>query len=266
MVHQGVDIDSSKSNSNYPIYSGLYKSLIQYIDLSDLTCDRRGYVSVSSVKVFSKSLTERGFLRPLFIDADKKIVDGRKRFAAASSIGYTKIPCVFSPNPLVFEDDLLINDIRSENCDFFKCAEMLYDLTEIYLYSQEETAQAIGRSQSFVANKLRLLNFTEEERDEVVKGCLTERHCRSLLRIKNLELRLKAIRAIASASLSVSAADEYISALLSEQCALNRTEFSSSLERFAKSFSDKYETVISVSKSDNGSETYTLSVRPKRFT
>lgn len=266
MVRQGVDFLPAGNNDNCPIYSGLYKSLVQYIDLSELSCPRRNNISASSVKAFAKSLSERGFLKPLFIDAEKKILDGRKRFAAASFVGYARIPCIFSPNPLVFEDDLLFNKIRAECDDFFKCAEMLRELTEIYLYSQEETAHTIGRSQSYVANKLRLLCFTPEERNEALNGCLTERHCRSLLRIKNHEARLKAIRTIAAASLRVTAADEYVSSLLSERTSLQSAEFSSSLERLARSFSDRFETEISVNTSDNGTEIYTLSVSPKRFT
>ena len=266
MTYREFDVNSLNSSDNIPKYSGLYRSLIQYIDLSELICPRRDPVSNSSVKAFTKSFAERGFLKPVFIDSGKKIIDGRKRYAAAASAGYSKIPCVLFPNPLVFEDDLLLSEIRTESCDFFKCADMLCELTGIFLYSQEEIAQAIGKSQSYVANKLRLLNFTAEERGEAVDGGLTERHCRSLLRIKDPDVRLNAIRTIASASLSVSAADEYISSKLSEQHPLHSTEFSSSLERLTKSFSDRFETVISVSRSDNGSEIYTLSVRPKRFT
>lgn len=266
-----TDIDAKaikerESENDNTIYSGLYGSLIQYVGIDELRCPRRPNVCASTVKAFSESISKRGFLRPVYIDAERNITDGRKRFTAALSLGLKKIPCVFAPNPLVFEDDIIISELRSGCEDFFKSAEDLETLTKVYLYSQEDAARAIGRSQSYVANKLRLLSFSPEERKAALDGELSERHCRALLRVKDSNLRKSAAFAIISAGMSVSAAEDYVTELVGPDSKPKRLSVSAAVERMISSLPDGFEAALASDMTENGAEIYTLTIRPKRFT
>lgn len=240
---------------SYPLYSGLYKSIIQYIDINGLKSPKSPPLPREAVRRMARSVREDGFLRPLYITSDGVISDGRKRFAAAVLCGYSAVPCVTEPTPLVFEDDLLIIKLRERECDFFKEADILRVLTSKYLYSQENVAFAIGKSQSYVANKLRLLAFTDDERELIADGGLTERHCRALLGVTDAEKRLLAIRRVSSLSLSVGATEEYVLSLTSQNEKTSVLELKREVDRLASKFAAHGG--ISVTSSD-GSVTLTI--------
>ena len=192
------------------IYSGLYTSFIQYVDVSLLSAARSPQIGRETLRAFSDSLSKGGFYRPLFIDPEGGITDGRKRLAAAISLGLRKVPCVVAPTPLVFEDDMLVSRLINDDMTFFEASDALALLTRKHLYSQETAAAAIGRSQSFVANKLRLQYFSLSERTVILDSGLTERHCRALLRISDRQTRSEAMDTIISASLNVAASEDLI--------------------------------------------------------
>ena len=187
------------------------------------------------------------------------IADGRKRFAAALSLGARRVPCVTCPTPLVFEDDLLIAKLRSEQLSFFECADVLSVLTGSYLYSQEEIAAALNRSQSFVANRLRLLAFSAEERAIIEGAALTERHCRAVLRIKDPEVRRRALGIVASSSMTVGATEDLVSTVaasgMSDGARLKRD-----LDSLIASWSDSLDVSSSSSVSSDGAVVYTIKI------
>ena len=247
-------------DTEYPLYSGLYKSLIRYIDVSDIVSPAKPALCQSSVASFTRSLAEHGFLRPVYLTKDGLISDGRKRFAAARALGAKRIPCVVSPTPLVFEDDLLILKLRTERIGFFESADVLSVLTRSYLYSQEEVAAALGRSQSFIANRLRLLAFTDEERKIVEENSLTERHCRAVLKIKDPSARRASLEAIAASSMSVSAAEEYAARAASSEGAGRAAGLRRDLDSLISSYSEITDVCSSSSVSPDGSIVYTIKI------
>ena len=205
------------------------------------------------------SITETGFLRPIFINSEGSIIDGRKRLAASAALGITKIPTVIAPNPLVFKDDLMIAKLKSEQFDFFECAKTLKELTDRYLYSQENVAFAIGKSQSFVANKLRLLNYTDEERELIKVLGVSERHCRTLLRLRDPTLRIEAIRRVSDLRMNVRSCEEYVSTLADNDDPSSET-FERDLRRFIEGrLCAKHVFSLDTSVSD-GSSFYTIKI------
>ena len=251
---------TSEFNTEYPLYSGLYKSLIQYIDIDDIVSPKRPAISPSSVAAFSESLIRCGFLRPVYLSRDGAITDGRKRYAAARALGAKRIPCVVSPTPLVFEDDLLILKLRTERVTFFESADVLSVLTRSYLYSQEEVAAALGRSQSYVANRLRLLAFTEEERSLIRKYALSERHCRALLKLKDQSERLGAIEAVGSASMSVGDAEEYVSSLAASGGSPEGVKLRREIDSLLGSYSEKIDLSSSSTVDPDGTIVFTIKI------
>ena len=250
---------NTNSNAETAIYSGYYKTLIQYIDISNLVSPVRRPPGKEVLRLFAGSLSERGFLRPILIDSEGRIVDGAKRYYASRSLQLARVPCVTSPTPLVFEDDLFIRRLQTDELSFFEYAEILKNLTAKHLYSQESVSFAIGRSQSFVANKLRLLNFSPEERRMIEEGALCERHCRALLRISDPQSRIDALEHIVSAGLNVGAAEEYVSSQLPGRGS-RTNEFILKLNSLLRSYSDSDEIVCEESCGDHGSVTYRITV------
>jgi len=249
--------ENTAVDTNTPIYSGLYKSIIQYIDINEVIAPERCSLGKETLRQFCASLSSRGFLRPLFIGAGRRLIDGARRLAASKVLGYGCVPCVFAPTPLVFGDDLMILRLREGVSDHFEYAEALRVLTEEYLYSQESVAEALGRSQSFVANKLRLLRFTEEERSCAASFGLTERHCRALLAIPDPDKRFEALRRVGSAALTVGATEEYVASL----ARYPRSDVAAEFERELSSLVSKYGGKLLVSTSDaDGKSSYTLTI------
>ena len=246
---------------NVPIYSGYFEAIIQYIEISELKTDRCARIGAECVRSFRSSIEERGFLRPVFIDADMNVTDGQKRVAAARAAGYMRVPCVFAPSPLVFEDDLLICKLIREAPHFFLFADILSRLKSEYMYSQEAIAGALGKSQSFVANKLRLLKFSQDEREMVKRAGLTERHCRALLSIRDDAARRRALDIACADELSVAATEELVASIPRKHEGSRLKSFEHELQRLARKYAVDG-APIELSDKRNGSlAVFTLKIR-----
>jgi ParB family chromosome partitioning protein len=102
-----------------------------------------------------------------------------------------------------------------EDLTIFEEAEAIEALIDTHKQTQEKIAQRLSVSQSYIANKLRLLRLSSEERAMILRSGLAERHARALLRIKDDKLREKALEDIISKELNVQEAEQHIEGLLS---------------------------------------------------
>ncbi len=105
---------------------------------------------------------------------------------------------------------LLVENIRSQQLNFFEEAEAIQNLIEHCGLTQEEAAAKLGRVQSTIANKLRLLRLTSEEREMITQFNLTERHARALLRIASSEDRMIMLDKIIDDGLNVDKTEQLI--------------------------------------------------------
>ena len=150
--------------------------------------------------------------------ADYEIIAGERRLRAARSIGITEVPCiVISVDSRRSAELAIIENIQREDLNIFEQAGAIASLIDIYGLTQEQIAAKLSASQSYVANKLRILRLTPPEREVILEHGLTERHARALLRISDLRRRADALRVIASEQMNVARADAYIDRLLNEQ-------------------------------------------------
>ena len=256
--------ERAEEQTNYPTYSGLYKSFIQYIDINELISPSRQPLGKETLSRFAASLERDGFLRPVLVGKDGRIYDGAKRFAAARFLGYAHVPCAPYPTPLVFEDDVILNRLKIDPLDFFEYAETLKLLTGKHLYSQENIAAVLGRSQPFIANKLRLLKFTDKEKSIIRSSNMTERHCRTLLRIKDEKMRHEALARIASSGSNVSSAEEIVSSYLSSLP--GKESFAAKLRSFLRANSTVGNIEFKEVMDRKGTVVFTISVPPECFT
>ncbi len=169
----------------------------------------------------AESIRQHGMLQPISVQKTPEgyvLVAGERRLRAASMAGLDRVPCI-----LVRSSDrdsallALIENLQRCDLHYTEEAAAIARLIAAYGMSQEETAWRLGRSQSAVANKLRLLKLSPECVDKLRQYGLTERHARALLRLEENEQRLTAACYIGEKQLTVAAAEEYIEGLLQKK-------------------------------------------------
>lgn len=167
----------------------------------------------------ASSIKHNGIIQPLVIrrsDSDKfELISGERRLRAAKLVGLDTVPCIMMS--ACDEQSALyaiIENIQRDNLNFFEEAEAIHKLSTVYSLSQYEIAKKLGKSQSSLSNKTRLLKLSPELRSVITENMLTERHARALLRLDTDVDRLKALLYIIEKKLNVNEADKYIEALL----------------------------------------------------
>lgn len=172
----------------------------------------------SSLDELAESIRTYGVLSPLTVrqmQSGFELVAGERRLRAAALAGLTEVPCiVIEADNLQSSLIALVENLQRQDLGFMEEAEGLARLIRIYGLSQEEAARRVGKSQSAVANKLRLLRHPPEVLSLISEYGLTERHARALLRIENLQERALAAKTIGKRGLNVSQADQYVENLL----------------------------------------------------
>lgn len=179
----------------------------------------RTQFSSESLEELAHSIEEHGILQPLSVrrsSSGYELVSGERRLRAAKLAGLKEVPCIS-----VLVDDTassllaLVENLQRRDLDFLEEALALDKLIRTYHLSQEEAARRIGKSQSAVANKLRLLKLSPETLELLRQNGLTERHARALLRLDSDKARLSALHYIITNHLTVAKTEDYIESLLS---------------------------------------------------
>lgn len=179
----------------------------------------RRHFDEQALRELSESIRQHGVLQPLSVqrtDRGYVLVAGERRLRAAGMAGLTHVPCILVR---VSEEDsavlALIENLQRCDLHYMEEAAAIARLIAQYGLSQEEAARRLGRSQSAVANKLRLLRLSPEVRVLLRRYGLTERHARALLRLEDPEKQRAALEHIAAMGLTVAQSEAYIENLLS---------------------------------------------------
>jgi ParB family chromosome partitioning protein len=201
--------------------SGLFESQrVLYLPVEEIVpnpSQPRTHFVRDGLEELAASIAEHGILQPLSVREVRgryQLISGERRLRAARLVGLTSVPCI-----LVEASDTesallaLVENLQRRDLDFLEEAMALRRLIVQHGLSQEEAARKVGKSQSAVANKLRLLKLSPAVLDAVKQGGLTERHARSLLRLPE-EQRLMAAQYMAKHALTVAKAEEYVDRLL----------------------------------------------------
>lgn len=164
------------------------------------------------------SIRQHGILQPLSVrrmGTGYELIAGERRLRAAKMAGLSEIPCI-----VMQMDDresgmaAMVENLQRQDLDFIEEATGIARLMELGSMSQEQAARLLGKSQSAVANKLRLLRHSEAVLEALRREKLTERHGRALLKLESEEAKLDAIRQIVRQHMSVARAEKYIESLL----------------------------------------------------
>lgn len=171
-----------------------------------------------SLQELAESIRHHGILQPLSVRKSGTgyiLIAGERRLRAAKLAGLTEIPCI-----VMTMDDresgtaALVENLQRQDLDFIEEARGIRQLMEHWSMSQEQAARVLGKSQSSIANKLRLLRHSEPVLDALRQGQLTERHGRALLKLEDEAQKLQVIQVILRQELNVSKTEQYIRQLL----------------------------------------------------
>lgn len=205
---------------------GLYETnKIVYIPIEDIMpnpSQPRKCFEKDSLGELASSIAMYGVLQPLTVHRKCRnsfeLVSGERRLRAAVIAGLDRVPC------LILDVDegessclALVENLHRRDLDFIEEAEGLSRLIEQCSLSQDEAARRVGKSQSAVANKLRLLKLPGEILYSVREAGLTERHARALLRLQSNDSRILALEQIIKKELNVAKTEELVDALVKKE-------------------------------------------------
>ena len=166
----------------------------------------------------AESIRRHGILQPLSVrrlGTGYELIAGERRLRAGVLAGLTEGPCI-----LMKMDEresgltALVENLQRQDLDFIEEARGIQKLLDQWNMSQEQVARLLGKSQSAVANKLRLLRHEPNVLSAIRENDLTERHARALLKLPDDLLKLQVIHHISKHRLSVVRTEQYIDSLL----------------------------------------------------
>ena len=172
-----------------------------------------------SISELAASIKQVGLIQPLVV---RKVSDryyliaGERRLRAVKLLSWPTVQCIISAN-YGDEDSALmavVENLQREDLHFFEEAECYASLLEKLHITQDVLAARVGKSQSFIANKLRILKLSPDIRRAVVDANLSERHTRALLRLDSEADRQAALSKIISGSLSVKETERLIDSMV----------------------------------------------------
>jgi len=167
----------------------------------------------------ANSIRTYGVLQPISVrlinGTSYELIAGERRLRASKLAGMETIPAILVEiNELDSAVLAMIENLQRQNLHFFEEAEGFQNLIGDYAFTQEALAQRIGKKQSTIANKLRLLRLSRTIRKQIIENELTERHARALLKLENEDDQLQVIATIANENLTVNKTEELIDATI----------------------------------------------------
>ena len=174
----------------------------------------RELFDAGALEELAESIRRHGILQPLSVrrvGVTYELIAGERRLRAGQLAGLTEIPCIV----MTMDDKesgmvALVENLQRQDLDFIEEARGISCLMQKWQMSQDQVARVIGKSQSAVANKLRLLRHSPQVLGAIRAAGLTERHARALLRLPTETEKILAIETIKKQSMSVARTESYI--------------------------------------------------------
>lgn len=179
------------------------------------TYQPRKVFNQESLEELTESIKTYGVLQPISIrmNGNKyyELIAGERRLRAAKMAGLNEIPAIIVE---VGDNDsavlALIENLQRENLNFLEEAEGYENLIKDHKYTQEQLSYIIGKKQSTIANKLRILRLSDNVKSKLLEYNLTERHARSLLKLPEEELQLKVLESVNKKMLNVKKTEDIV--------------------------------------------------------
>lgn len=171
-----------------------------------------------SIIELSESIKEHGVIQPIVVRpvGDKyEIIAGERRYKASCMAGLEKIPALITDlNDKDSAEVALIENVQRKDLTPIEEAISYKKILDMGYLTQEKLAEKLGKKQSTVANKLRLLNLDEDVQEAILEDKISERHARSILKLQNPADQKKVLKKIIDERLTVRKTDEVINNML----------------------------------------------------
>ena len=170
-----------------------------------------------ALKELAVSIKKHGVFQPIIVrnvNGKYEIIAGERRYKASALAGLTKIPAIIKDlDDKESSKVALLENIQRKNLNPIEEARTYQKILELDQMTQEELAQTMGKSQSAVANKLRLLSLSEDVQQALLKEEISERHARALINIPDAKKQKEMLKRIVEDKMSVRMLEEEIKKL-----------------------------------------------------
>lgn len=197
------------------------KDEVVQLNLDDIIPNRfqpREVFDERALKELAVSIKEHGVIQPIIVrnvqNGKYEIIAGERRYKASALAGLTKIPAIIrNLDDKESSKVALLENLQRKNLNAIEEAKTYQKILELDEMTQEELAKTMGKSQSAVANKLRLLNLSEDVQDAILKEQISERHARALLNVPDSKKQKELLKKIIDEKISVRKLEEEINNL-----------------------------------------------------
>ncbi|MFW6237605.1 MAG: nucleoid occlusion protein [Halanaerobiales bacterium] len=173
-----------------------------------------------AIRELAESIKNFGVIQPLTVrpKGDKyELIAGERRLRASKYLGLDEVPVIIRDlSDQETAEISLVENLQRRDLDFIEEANAYSRLLEDFNLTQKELAERVGKGQSTVANKLRILNLPSAVISELETPEVTERHARALLRLANEDTQLEVVMKIKSEGLTVRETSALVEEILAE--------------------------------------------------
>lgn len=211
----------------------MYERKILELDLNDILPNRfqpRIKFDETSIMDLAESIKEHGVIQPIVVRrlGDRyEIIAGERRYKASVIAGKTTIPAIIAEvNDKDSAEIALIENVQRQDLTPIEEAISYKKILDMGYLTQEDLAEKLGKTQSTIANKIRLLNLDEEVQTALLDTKISERHARSLLKLSNKKQQKQMLEKIIRERLTVRKTDEEIAKMINEKQNVEILDFS----------------------------------------
>src|SRR5690625_4949591 len=205
-------IGEKTNKTNLPV-----NEIIQ-LPVSDIIPNRfqpREIFNEEKIKELAQTIRTHGMIQPIVVrksdDKQYELIAGERRWRAIHELGWGNIPAIVRDmTDTETASVALIENLQREELTVIEEANAYQQLIEMHSLTQEALAQRLGKSQSTIANKMRLLNLPKSVQQALLDQLITERHARALIRLKEEDKQLKVLQVIIDKELNVRQTEEMI--------------------------------------------------------
>ncbi|MBE1556517.1 nucleoid occlusion protein [Sporosarcina limicola] len=209
-----------------PQISGVrQQEIIEQVEIDSIVPNKyqpRTVFSEEKIEELARTIHTHGVIQPIVIRKingnQYEIIAGERRYRAMKKLGWTEVPAIIRElDDKETASIALIENLQREELTAIEEAYAYKKLLELHSLTQEALAQRLGKGQSTVANKLRLLKLPEDIKNAIMRKELSERHARALIPLKDSDLQLQLYKEVIEHQLNVKQLENRIQQLLNPE-------------------------------------------------